>query len=317
MGRAKPSPAKKWGYFEVYWKNCPPQANFLGVILRYTEKISVVGAKLDARWQDFQFPAEKSIPLSDFSIDFAYHYRISVSTLRTTTEFQYRLLRTTTGFQYRVCVPLSDFSIDFAYQHQISVLALRTTIGFQYRLCVPLSDFSIGFAYHYRISVSTLSCVPLSDFSTNFAYVDTNLEWYTNFCVLIWGFQYLIIWDVIKYQCFFNHTGRKNYFLPPRFFWRVFLFFILSKSNFPVWFFCIFLPCPPQAKKIRVLDRKNEYIWRFFLPAAGEIFWRFFAFCQPKKHCQILKCEFAYHCILQMEGTLTGVPIVDALITFL
>ena len=49
------------------------------------------------------------------------------------------------------------------------------------------------------------------------------------------------------------------------------------------------------------------------MPAAGENFWRFFAFCQPKKHCQILKCEFAYHCILQMEGTLTGVPIVDAL----
>ena len=163
-----------------------------------------------------------------------YHYRISVSTLRTTTGFQYQLCVPLRNFSIDFCVPLRDFSIEFAYHFRISVSILRTSIRFQYWLCVPLSDFSIGFAYHYRISVSTLSCVPLSDFSTNFAYVDTNLEWYTNFCVLIWGFQYLIIWDVIKYQCFFNHTGGKNYFLPPRFFWRVFLFFILSKSNFPV-----------------------------------------------------------------------------------
>ena len=111
---------------------------------------------------------------------------------------------------------------------------------------------------------------------------------------------------------FLTIQEEKTIFCLLDFFGEFFLFFILSKSNFPVWFFCIFLPCPPQAKKIRVLDRKMN-IFEVFLPAAGEFFWRFFAFCQPKKHCQILKCEFAYHCILQMKGTLTGVPIVDAL----
>ena len=179
-----------------------------------------------------------------------YHYRISVSTLRTTTGFQYQLCVPLRNFSIDFCVPLRDFSIEFAYHFRISVSILRTSIRFQYWLCVPLSDFSIGFAYHYRISVSTLSCVPLSDFSTNFAYVDTEIlsgtqifaYWFGDFSISLFG-----MWS--NTSVFLTIQEEKTIFCLLDFFWRVFLFFILSKSNFPVWFFVFFCLARRRRKK--------------------------------------------------------------------
>ena len=123
--------------------------------------------------------------------------------------------------RYRILVwTLSDFSIDFAYHYRISVSTLS--------------------AYHYRISVPTLhTSIQILSGTQIFAY------WFGDFSISLFG-----MWS--NTSVFLTIQEEKTIFCLLDFFGE----FFLSKSNFPVWFFCIFLPCPPQAKKIRVLDRK-------------------------------------------------------------